>query len=199
MSTTSRTRRAVVAAAWVSAGALGATALTGLALADERPATASGLAAETTTATAPAAAGDQRQRLARLRSLLHGSLTIETKDGVRTIDVQRGEVTAASAASLTVLSSDGFTATYTIGDATTVTRDRARVGGADLVVGDQVMVRASGGTAENVRALSAQAAERLRERLGDRLRDRLGSDGSGGSTGSDGSALDVDPFTALGV
>lgn len=47
---------------------------------------------------------------------LHGELVVETTDGtVETRLVQRGEVTALADGSLTVVSSDDFTATYVVG------------------------------------------------------------------------------------
>jgi hypothetical protein len=50
--------------------------------------------------------------------MLHGELTVQTKDGVQTFLVQRGTVTAVGSGSVTVRSSDGFTRTWKV-DAST--------------------------------------------------------------------------------
>ena len=60
------------------------------------------------------------------KNTLHGELTVQTKNGPRTVVAQRGEVTAADAAGLTVKSADGFTLTWTFGD-----KLRVRQGGKD--------------------------------------------------------------------
>ncbi len=60
-----------------------------------------------------------------MRSALHGELTVPQTDGTGTqvVLVQSGTVTAVSKTSLSVRSTDGFTATYTI---TSATRVRAK-------------------------------------------------------------------------
>jgi hypothetical protein len=70
----------------------------------------------------------------------HGELTIKGRDGKPVVvDVQRGQVTAVSATSITLKSEDGFTASYTVGPDT-----RVRVGGARKAIGD-VKVGANAG------------------------------------------------------
>jgi hypothetical protein len=60
------------------------------------------------------------------RELLHGERVVKDKDGtIITVDVQRGTVTAVSASSMTVRSSDGTTWTWTLNGNT-------KVRGADL-------------------------------------------------------------------
>jgi hypothetical protein len=61
--------------------------------------------------------GLRRLRLRRelRKHIEHGQITVETKKGDQTIDVQRGTVTAATSTTLTVKSNDGFTLTWTIG------------------------------------------------------------------------------------
>lgn len=185
MSTTART--AATAVAWVTAGAIGATVLTGVASAGSfAPASVpSGTSAVATTA--ETAAGTARRGM--MRAVLHGSLTVKTETGTKVVDVQRGEITAASATSVTVKSSDGFTATYAIGGSTVVRRDRSTVGGADLVVGDTAMVRATGGTADSVRALSAEGLEKLKDRIAN---GRKGMGGMGSGMAGMGSGLGLD-------
>jgi hypothetical protein len=162
MTSTARTRRVATAAAWVAAGALGATAVTGIAVAAGTP---SPVQAESPVATASAPGGPggaaparTGRRAGALRNVLHGRLTVRTATGTATVDLQRGTITAASATSVTVASSDGFTATYAIGSSTTVRRDRRTVPATSLAVGDVALVRARGGTAVVVRARSADAA-----------------------------------------
>lgn len=184
MSPTTRTRgrSAAVAAAWVAAGAIGATALTGLAVAAPGGASTSGTVA-VAGQTDDQASGRERLR-ERLRAFLHGEITVQGADGPTTLDLQRGEVTAATTTSVTVRSSDGFTTTYAVGSSTTVRRDRATVTADALAVGDTAFVRAEGTTATTIRALSpeglAKAKERMQARAGDGsgLRGLLG--GAGG-------------------
>lgn len=57
-----------------------------------------------------------------LRGALHGEVTVPQADGTGTevVLVQSGTVTAVSATSLSVRSTDGFTTTYTVGSSTAV-------------------------------------------------------------------------------
>lgn len=179
MSTTART--VATAAAWVVAGALGATVLTGVAGAVATgPAAIGGMPAAVAAASSMPA-GDQ-VRHGMMRDVLHGSFTVATDDGTAVVDVQRGEITAASATSVTVRSSDGFVATYAIGSDTSVRRDRDSATGADLVVGDTVRVRATAGTADVVRAFSPEAVAKLGD-AGGWGSGRHGRGGMGGGMG----------------
>ena len=162
MSTTSRTRRTAFAVAWLAAGAIGATTVTGIAVATQNPTPAGPVSASASTGDATAAAGDRVKGM--LRRVLHGELTIAGADGPTTVNLQRGKVTASSATSLTVRSTDGFTTTYAVGASTTVRRDRQSVTADKIAVGDLAFVRADGTTASSVRALSAEAAARLAQR-----------------------------------
>jgi hypothetical protein len=58
----------------------------------------------------------RKLRLAFGRHTLHAEATVQTKAGVQTLVVQRGEVTAVDGTSVTVKSSDGFSLTWTFGD-----------------------------------------------------------------------------------
>ena len=81
---------------------------------------------------------------------VHGELVVETEDGVyATVLVQRGEVTAVSATSITVKSADGFSKTYAVGADSEIHVDGADAAIGDVKVGDTVGVRAtvSGSTA----------------------------------------------------
>lgn len=84
-----------------------------------------------------------RPGLPGLRGALHGELVVPQRGGTgtQTIVVQSGTVTAVSAKSLSVKSSDGFTATYLI---TSSTRVAAAAGGImSLKKGDPVHVAAT--------------------------------------------------------
>ena len=80
----------------------------------------------------------------------HGEFTLKGRDDKTVVvDVQRGQVTAVSATSITIKSEDGFTASYTVGSDT-----RVRVGGTRKAIGDVkvgnnagVMARKEGGGA----------------------------------------------------
>jgi hypothetical protein len=153
MTTSARTRRVATAAAWVAAGALGATVVTGLASATERSSgtTARPAAVTATGPTGTAGAVGATRRGGLLKNVLHGQFTLKSGDGTTVVDVQRGRLTAASASSITVASSDGFSATYAVTSGTTVRKARQTVPASTLAVGNDVLVRASGGTAVVVR------------------------------------------------
>lgn len=70
--------------------------------------------------------------------VLHGELVVDTKQGPRTIVVQRGTVTKVDDDSVTVKSSDGFTLTWTYGEKLRVIERRTTVDGDDLDVGETV-------------------------------------------------------------
>lgn len=75
--------------------------------------------------------------LGSLGSALHGQVTVQEGSGTTVLLVQRGQVTSLSDTSMTVRSTDGFTATYTIGDAS---QRRLRQGASTLSKGDSVLV-----------------------------------------------------------
>jgi hypothetical protein len=65
-------------------------------------------------------------------------VVVRTKDGNRTVVVQRGTVTAITDTSVTVKSTDGFTLTWTYGDKLRVVEHRATVQPKDVAVGAAV-------------------------------------------------------------
>lgn len=82
-----------------------------------------------------------------LGRIQHGDFTVTDITGkARTLTFQRGEVTAASSTSVTVRSSDGFTATYKIDSAT-----RLRAQGSPLATGQTVVVLADKDTTAALR------------------------------------------------
>lgn len=73
----------------------------------------------------------------------HGEVTLHTKKGDETLDIQRGQVSAVTATTVTVRSADGFTATYTLGSGSKVlSKGKAATIGA-VHDGDRVAVRAT--------------------------------------------------------
>ncbi|MGI9196395.1 MAG: DUF5666 domain-containing protein [Candidatus Nanopelagicales bacterium] len=98
--------------------------------------------------------------------ILHGQAVIEQPDGtIVTEQMQEGEVTAVSATSISLKSTDGFTATYVINADTRLERDHAD--GTAPQVGDVAHVHGTvdGGTvtAEDVDALSPDAAKAMEQ------------------------------------
>jgi hypothetical protein len=88
------------------------------------PAAATSAAPATTSPSGPAAPGDLPARWRRLINRgVHGEFTVRTKDGYVLADFQRGSVTAVSATSITVHSTDGFSASYAVNGGTSVRID----------------------------------------------------------------------------
>ncbi|PRY18721.1 hypothetical protein [Pseudosporangium ferrugineum] len=98
--------------------------------------TATGLEDDPAPATS-ARPGHHRARKYLRKNTLHGEVTVQGKDGVRTIAVQRGTVTAVDATSVTVKSSDGVTWTWAFGDKIKIVRDRTAVQPTALKAGDE--------------------------------------------------------------
>jgi hypothetical protein len=98
---------------------------------------------------APGLGGRRHALRVKLRkNVLHGETVVQTKDGVKAVSVQRGEVTAVTATSVTVRSTDGFTQTWTVGDKFTVVHDRTKVQPSDIKQGAQIGIAGTkaGGT-----------------------------------------------------
>jgi hypothetical protein len=74
--------------------------------------------------------------------MLHGQVVVaKSGGGYQTVDVQDGQVTAVSANSITLKSSDGFTKTYVVTSSTTVDAQRDGIG--SVKVGNQASVYAT--------------------------------------------------------
>jgi hypothetical protein len=106
-----------------------------------------GTAADATATPAPAASKGAnhplRHKLVRFafgKRALHGEAVVQTDDGLKTVVVQRGTITAASATTITVKSTDGYTVTWTFGNPIHVVKDRAQVAPSTLTVGTTVGV-----------------------------------------------------------
>lgn len=81
------------------------------------------------TATAGPGSGDhvkQRRHRPLLRRVVHGSFTVRTPHGYKTVDVQRGMVTGVSGNTVTVTSPDKQVHRYTMNGDTRVRLDRQR-------------------------------------------------------------------------
>ncbi|MFU8876137.1 hypothetical protein [Micromonospora sp. SL4-19] len=82
-----------------------------------------------------------RARVLLRKNTLHGEVVVQTRDGgTKTVAVQRGEVTAIDAKSMTVKSTDGFTMTWTFDEKLRVVERRATVRSDEIKVGTTVGV-----------------------------------------------------------
>jgi hypothetical protein len=108
--------------------------------------------------TKPAGKKDARRKALRRylrKNTLHGEVTLQTKDGVKTVVVQRGSVTAVTASSVTVKSADGFTLSWTFGDRLRVVQDKKAVQVSALKSGEQIGVAgAKNGSATDARLIA---------------------------------------------
>jgi hypothetical protein len=86
--------------------------------------------------------------------LLHGEEVVQQGTKVVTIEEQAGKVTAVSATSITVRSTDGFTATYVVSATTMVGKDRAEAKINAVKVGDTVRI-------EGTKTASTVTADRI--------------------------------------
>jgi hypothetical protein len=172
---TSRTRMALIVPALGLAGVLGlagcgAAAPTPGDLADEATALAqvgfdTGLQ-DTPSAPAsagPAApAGDRHPGHRPIRrylrkNTLHGEVTVQRKDGTKTIVVQRGAITSVGGGSLTVKSADGYTLTWTTTGKVTVVQNRKRIDASALKAGEQIGVAGTrNGSADDARLIAVK-------------------------------------------
>jgi hypothetical protein len=94
---------------------------------DSTPGT--GTAAHTTAAitgkaTANTTATAKRKTRPLLRRALHGQFTVKTKDGFRTVQVQRGTISAVSSSRITIVSADHYSHTYVLDAKTRVRVDK---------------------------------------------------------------------------
>ena len=79
----------------------------------------------------------------------HGEATVDTGNNTtQVIDIQRGTVSSADSATLTVQSADGFSATYAVNSSTKITKNRQTSDISQVATNDQVSIMAinAGGT-----------------------------------------------------
>ena len=133
--------RPALVAAVVVALAGGGTAV---ALADtSAPPTPPSSSSAPAPAAKPHAKGKAHRALERRAE--HGEAVLHGKGGDRTVDFQRGVVTAASPTSVTVRSTDGFTATYAFAPTSKVRKQKAASQPSAVAVNDRVGVVATRG------------------------------------------------------
>jgi hypothetical protein len=93
---------------------------------------------------ASAQAGDAPRRPIRRylrKNTLHGEIVVQTKnDGVQTVLVQRGAVTAVTSGGVTVKSADGFTLTWTFGPNLRIVQNKEAVQASALKTGQEIGV-----------------------------------------------------------
>jgi hypothetical protein len=99
-------------------------------------------------------------------NVLHGEVTAQTRDGVKTLVVARGEVTALSGSGVTVKSSDGVSTSFRIDGDTRYGFRNEPAQQAALEVGDTALVTGekSGDSAVARRVVSGELAERAGKR-----------------------------------
>lgn len=92
--------------------------------------------------TPSAGTGDAPRRALRKylrKNTLHGEVAIQTRnDGVKTIVVQRGSVTAVTSTGISVKSTDGFALTWTFDDKLRVVQDKKKVETSALKTGEEI-------------------------------------------------------------
>jgi hypothetical protein len=106
------------------------------------------VAADPTAAATPSAtggptdrAGNRKRRPGRVflgKHVMHGEAVVETGNGTKTVDVQRGTVTAIDDKTVTVKSADGFTLTWTFGTPIHVVEHRTTVQPSAIKVGTEI-------------------------------------------------------------
>lgn len=72
------------------------------------------------------------------KNTLHGEVTVKAKDGVKTIVVQRGTVTAVTSTGVSVKSSDGYALTWAFGDKLRIVQDKKAVQASALKTGQSI-------------------------------------------------------------
>ena len=208
----SRTRTITLTLGSVAAGAILATGVTGLALADDSatpsPSTSSSAPGSDT---APGIAGqrgpgdgmrDGRGGMHGMRGgpmgeALHGELVVKAADGtISTVRQIQGTVTAVTSTSITVKAEDGYTATFAVNADTEVhtglpSRDRgtaepATQSIADVSVGDVARVHGtvSGdtATAEHLHAMTAEQAATLEAERQQHMQEHAAANGTASSS-----------------
>jgi hypothetical protein len=108
-----------------------------------------GYEAEIAPAPTPSASPDDRRagwrkraaaRALLRRNTLHGEAVVQTKDGTKTVVVQRGTVTAITDTTVSIKSTDGFALTWTFADKLRVVEHRKAVQPDAIKPGDEIGV-----------------------------------------------------------
>jgi len=131
--------------------ALATVGLTTALEADPAPSTATDKA---DSADSPDKAGKRpRARKFLRKNTLHGEMTVQGRDGVKTVVVQRGTVTAVGATTVSAKSADGFTQSWTFGDKLRVAQDRKTVATTAIKEGAQIGIAGAKDGDKNVARL----------------------------------------------
>jgi hypothetical protein len=93
------------------------------------------------------------RRIAMRKNVEHGLVTVETKSGDKTIDVQRGTITAITSTTMTVKSKDGYSETWTFGSPINVIDHRQTVQPKSLAAGAEVGVSGTQSGSTNTASL----------------------------------------------
>jgi hypothetical protein len=113
--------------------------------------------APSASASAKTKAHGKKARKYLRKNTLHGEVTVQGKNGVKTIVVQRGAVTAVTSTSVTVKSTDGYALTWTFGDKVRVVQDKKAVAASTLKAGEQIGVAgAKDGSATDARLIAVK-------------------------------------------
>jgi hypothetical protein len=134
--------------AWTTSVALGAALASGIgwaAASGSSTGSATPSASPSASKTTHAASGRAKRGGRLLRRTEHGQLTLRTKTGTTTVDLQRGTVSAVSASSVSVTSKDGHRATYAVSSTSKVRVAGKTASITDVHDGDRVLVLGSAG------------------------------------------------------
>jgi len=82
----------------------------------------------------------RKARVLLRKNVLHGEVVVQTKEGTKTVAVQRGEVTEIGDSSVTVKSIDGYTATWSFAADLHVVRHSSTVKPEEIATGTRVGV-----------------------------------------------------------
>ncbi len=96
--------------------------------------------ASPSTQATPLPKADDRKKRDLASRALHGEATLGGKQA-RVVVFQRGTVTTVDHTSVTVISLDGFTATYLLADTTKIRRGKDKIAAGDIKTADRVRVR----------------------------------------------------------
>ena len=118
--------------------------------------------AQNAAAPGPAASAPSADIGKAIPGVLHGQFIVRAPGGDQTEDVQIGQVTTVTGTSITLRSSDGFTASYTIAAGATIV-DSGQDAMGSVKVGDQASLQATV-TGSSVRATRIDDLTLLRQR-----------------------------------
>jgi hypothetical protein len=110
-------------------------------------------------ASAPQTRAEHRRAIRRYlrKNTLHGEVAVQGKDGIKTVVVQRGTITAVTSTSVSVKSTDGFALTWTFGDKLRVVQDKKTVQTSALKTGVEIGVAGTkSGSTDSARLIAVK-------------------------------------------